>query len=150
MDGMRRVCGTIVLAAALLSLAACGGGGGGAGAGPGASLSGSWSGTWDQTSGGIATGTINDVTFSLSGNIVTGTITFVASESICVEDDTGDVNGTLNGSNLTFQVTFDLDAGVIDFDASLEDPMNGNYTVTTSGTTCQNSWGGTFTLNKQP
>jgi hypothetical protein len=150
MDGMRRVCGTIVLAAALLSLAACGGGGGGAGAGPGASLTGTWSGSWAKTTlPADDSGTIDSVTI-VSDSPPTGTLNFATDDGICIDDGTVDVTGDLNGSSLSLTLTGTNASSVVLVTATLANPIQGTYIVDDSGDSigCSPGWEGTITLNK--
>jgi hypothetical protein len=148
MDGMRRVCGTIVLAAALLSLAACGGGGGaGGGAGGGVTLDGDWSGDYVITPTG-GNGAITSLVLSLSGTTVTGSMT--VNPAICTATETTATltNGSLTGGTLQFTWAL-LDT--IDFTAAFPaNPMNGTYEVSIANGSgpCTTGWTGTFSVTK--
>lgn len=148
MDGMRRVCGTIVLVAALLSLAACGGGGG-AGAGAGVTLTGTWAGDWTKTIFAADDSGLIDSAVFTSDNPPSGTMTFIGVDAICDPDTTAAITGTLSGTNLSLTLTGTTATSVVTLTATLDDPMNGTYEVTDGGATaCVIGWGGTFTLIK--
>jgi hypothetical protein len=94
-------------------------------------IAGSWTGTYQSTKFPNTSGTF-EVTFSQSGNDISGTIT---TSSACASE--GTIDGTLTGNTISFGVV--KSSTLITFDGTINgDSMSGDYS---SGPDCGNDTG---------
>lgn len=152
--------GALGIALALSACSSSSGGGGGGGGSDEVSLPGTWSGQFRGSDSAQDPLFVHDkngtltIDFEVSGEEITGTITI--ENDICVGSDvfTGDIEGTLDGTDLEFSYISPSDTDDDDsipnqpvtFSAELEDPMQGEY----DATACHpDDWVGTFELTQE-